>query len=245
MRKMLLVPAHQYPFKDSNVDRAEKLDDEMQYILRRTDVSEYDKAQLYSQVLHKYLTLREQLIGKPTPSATTTADANSNKPKPDLGANSDANSPKLITIQKHPESSASEVRDDDLNKIKKTKRGRQLVQLIKNSRTLAWDPDHQLVVRGKTLKGTDVGALIKEAMDSSSPSAKKPSKHYQTFMRALEDEHGPTQLIGDLKYRQYLKGQKSRSPTVAHAHGKENGSPAVTRARGKENIPPTTWHGFD
>ena len=242
MRKMLLVPAHQFPFRDSNVEKALELDREMENILQRKDIPEYDKAQKYSQALHKYLTLRNEVISS-GPSATTTASQTDTRPIGVKAVQTDIQPTEELQTDTRPAGSRPSpgvnapgvTTGIDLSSISAAHRpkARQLLNYISRSKSLTWDPQQRLKVDGKVIKGTDITALVREAVESS-PSRTKPS-NIKLFIKALADADIPQDVIGKQTYRNYYK------------YHLNSASPRRTRGSGKENKAPIVgdWAGFD
>ena len=178
MKRMVLVPpSHTLPSPLSR--KLTQLDEEMKTILLRTDLDESSKALAYSQVLDKYLKVKEQL----------------QTPEPI----------KIIEEKVVPTSDATAERgeqsDLDLNAFPKQYRSRaeNLLRHMKKSSDLSWNRRGELTKNDNPIQGTNIFDLVYNVIRPSKGTSPFGSDQ---FIAALKKSNVPESWLTN-KYRSH------------------------------------------
>lgn len=192
-RKMVLVPqelAHQvqtnhYHAQAPTYQGLNGLDEEMQTILRRTDIPKDERVKLYQQALVNYINLNQRLnqpISVKVESETTTEEKN----------------PTTMSW-------SSRVLDNVPKTLKK--KAEQLMIFIEQApnNVLHFNKQGELVVNEKTVEGTHIVDLINDTLRSRKNL--KP-KGWEEFTNALAHIHPPQELIGNDDRWHHIEGRR-------------------------------------
>ncbi len=175
----------QHYSKPSILDTAlHKLDQDMQDILNRKDISSDEKLDQYNQTLHKYL----MFTNKKEPMKIQILES---KPNPNtLPENQES------VVESQLESEIIETAP----KLLQTK-AKLLLKRLRNDPNISWNSRGELVYKGETIEKTNINDLVQDALRSR--------KHYvpkgwQTFASALRDSNVPQDLIGNQERWQWM-----------------------------------------
>ena len=184
MKKFMLVPP-QNNLPSPLTRKLSELDEEMKTILERQDLSEFNKARAYSEILDKYLDVKRRLQ---QPTAIPIVD------------------------QKTQESSPSQLDKQtvDLNLIPQNYRNRaqNLLTHIEKQTDLDWNNKGELIVDRQPIVGSHIIDLVKDTVSTRQRGADIESPTgASVFMEGLRKSNVPQSLIGNkTAYR------KKRSP---------------------------------
>ncbi len=190
----------QHYSKPSIVDTTlHKLDQDMQDVLNRKDISSEQKLDQYNETLQKYLMytqkkepMKIQLLQQ-NPDLATAAVENKDSPtESQLESEIIETAPKLLQTK-----------------------AKLLLKRLRNDPNISWNNRGELVYKGDTVQNTNINDLVQDALRSR--------KHYvprgwQTFATALRESNVPQDLIGNQERWQYMmheepstSARKSRS----------------------------------
>ena len=113
------------------VKKATSLDDEVSEVLQKSNISDYDKAKLYSDVLQKYLTAKEQLHPVTTPTLVIT-DTPSYK---SLYSNESI----INTVP-----------------VKYKKRAENMLRFLNENEKIKWNENGRVVYNGEVIPGSNI-----------------------------------------------------------------------------------------
>ena len=163
-------PCHDHQPQGMLEDKLCQLDEAMQHILDRKDVSQEEKLKLYHHILQKYLLYKDKaepmtvkVMAEPTPSMpqphTTTAAAAVEETQESMEAEIIQSAPKNL---RHKAS--------------------VLLRRLKQDDNIAWNTKEELVYKGNVVPNTHIYDLIQDVL-------RKRKTHipvgWQTFARAL------------------------------------------------------------
>ena len=119
------------------VKKATSLDDEVNEVLQKLNISDYDMAKLYSDVLQKYLTAKEQLhpITTPTPVITDTP----------LYKSLYSNESIINTVP-----------------VKYKKRAENMLRFLNENEKIKWNENGKVVYKGEVIPGSNITDLIND-----------------------------------------------------------------------------------
>ena len=168
------------------VKKATSLDDEVTEVLQKSNISDYDKAKLYSDVLQKYLTAKEQLhpVTTPTPVITDTPSYKS------LYSNESI----INTVP-----------------VKYKKRAENMLRFLNENEKIKWNKNGRVVYNGEVIPGSNITDLINDQMRNRKTF--KPTGASQ-FSTALKLMNIPTELIGNVKRLTHIP--RTSSKRVVH-----------------------------
>ena len=228
--KMYLVPSQQLeqlkgPTPKENIRSAaiSSLDTEMQGILNRSDLTEYEKAKRYDSLLQKYLThIRQKETEKEKLSLFLPQTPQNTEEAPVVSDNV-----------------YQEVLDNLPARYKN--HARLLLNKMKQNKDVsAWDVKGTFVYKGDAISGTNMMDLVKGVTQTHALTTKRLPKGWDVFMRALAELNVPTSVVGNPANREALDALKSpkgittttpvHSPILSHRSAKKQ------RQRG-----PTAW----
>ena len=154
VKRLVLVPEHmaentteRKPLVPLLTSQVNHLDGEMSSLLKRQDVTEDEKARLYSQILQRYLGYYDKRMSQPVRVSVVASKPTTEKP---------ATQPEPVDLPDNVEADIME----SVPPTMKT-RARQLVKKLKENKDLiTWDDKAQLVYEGKPIPGSNVVNLV-------------------------------------------------------------------------------------
>lgn len=183
MKKFMLVPQHSLP---SPLERKlGQLDEEMKTVLNRTDLSDFDKARVYSEILDKYLDVKRKV----------------QQPQP------------IPIIEEKPSTVISgEQSTIDLNFFPQNyrNRARNLLTHAQNQAGIDWNQKGEVLVNGNLIHGSHVVDLIDNTIRYKKGTRSGTPGEYE-FMNALKESNVPQALIGNKSMYNHEK-QSFESP---------------------------------
>ena len=157
------------------------LDEKMQEILSRQDITDEEKVKLYENALNLYSVFREKVMAPPTPKTTPPSP-----PPP----------PPLHFV------------DDVVASVPKALRGKaeQLTRTV--LRELSWSPKGELMIDGRAVPGTHIVDLINDAIRLRK---KFNPKGRDEFVEKLTRINVPQELIGNPSIWERLRHHRGES----------------------------------
>ena len=197
VKRMVLVPEHvadnttqRKPLIPPLTAQVNYLDSEMDSLLRRQDLTQDDKANMYNQILQRYLTYYDKRMSQPVRVSVV-------PPKPVV-------TPKPVETEdaKTPETAElalsglpGEIESDILECVPPTMkaRARQLVKKLKDNKDLVgWNDKAQLVFEGRLIPGSNVIDLVNDVLrhrkDFNPPG-------WQVFAKVLRNVNVPEGIV--------------------------------------------------
>lgn len=194
MKKFLLVPPQQVP--QPLTKKLTQLDEEMKTILERTDISDYEKAHAYSEVLEKYLDVKNKLT------------VPHNVP--------------LISESRNPTQNTKvlpkkEIKQDiDMGLFQRNYRARaqHLLQHMDTNSNIAWNNRYEMLINGETIPGTNIVDLVDDIIRTQWKDKPRPAGS-DVFVEKLQDSNIPHMLIGnkDRFYNNNAEIDQLKTPT--------------------------------
>ena len=176
MKRMMLVPPfHSLP--SPLIRKLTELDEEMKSILLRTDLDQSAKAIAYSQILDKYLKVKQK-VQRPEP--ITLIEDQSVKSNDAVGETSA--SPRVnekIDIKVFPKQFQN--------------RAQNVLNHIKRSSNLDWDEKGVVIIDGNPIAGSNIIDLVNEAIRPN-----QTTQHIGSipFMKSLIESNVPRSWLG-------------------------------------------------
>jgi hypothetical protein len=162
----MLVPQHSLP---SPLDKKlTQLDEEMKTVLDRTDLTDFEKASVYSEILDKYLDVKRKL----------------QQPQP------------IPIVEEQPKTSGQTKVDLQLFPQNYRTRAQNLLTHARNQAGIDWNQKGEILVNGNLIPGSHVVDLIdntiryKKGIQRDTPGTRE-------FVKALMDSNVPQALIGN------------------------------------------------
>jgi hypothetical protein len=171
------------------------LDRDMQDVLGRQDMPTDEKVKLYNQVLHRYVTYKDQQeTAARAPIQMQILDTS-----PPEQSSSSSSAP-VDGIEQ-------EVMESVPTKMKK--KARLLLTRMKNSPHLRWTDKGELIYKDQVMTNTNVADLVNDAL--------RRRKHFephgwQTFAHALKETNVPQDLVGHRERWQWMQQQQQQQP---------------------------------
>ena len=195
-----------------------QLDQAMQQILDRKDVSQEEKLKLYHQILQKYLLYKDKVepmtvkvIGEPSV-------------------------PEPYTIALPPPPAAEETQEsleaEIIQSAPKNLRHKASVLLrrLKQDDNIAWNTKGELVYKGDVIPNTHIHDLVQDVL-------RKRKTHvpvgWQTFARALRESNIPQDLVGNLDRWQWMN-QEEQTPMGVTVSATEVHTPKIKSRSSKQ-----------
>ena len=158
VKRLVLMPEHMAenttqskPLVPSLTSHFNHLDSEMDSLLKRQDITQDEKARLYSQILQRYLNYHDKRMSQPVRVSVVSSKPTTEKPE----------------TQPEPVDLPDNIETDILESVRPTMktRARQLVKKLKENKVLfTWDDKAQLVYEGKPIPGSNVVDLVNDAL---------------------------------------------------------------------------------
>lgn len=199
--KMYLVPGKNLEDlrgEPENIRNAavRRLDSDMRGILLRTDLSEYEKAKLYTDVLRRFLTLNRM------------GEMEKNPILPDL-LPPPPPPPSPPSLPPPPEKDAS-IREILEGVHARYRKNAELLlnKLSQHKDVSSWDDRGSFLYRGKALPGSNILDLIRGVTHSNAIPDKRKPQGWDIFLKALAEINMPTSLVGNMDVRQTVETLK-------------------------------------
>ena len=158
VKRLVLVPEHMAentteskPLVPPLTSQVNHLDSEMDSLLKRQDITQDEKARLYSQILQRYLGYYDKRMSQPVRVSVAPSKPTADKPE---------TQPETADLPDN-------VETDIMESVPPTmkSRARQLVKKLKENKDLiTWDDKAQLVYEGKPIPGSNVIDLVNDAL---------------------------------------------------------------------------------
>lgn len=213
-KKMVLVPQETIQKVHASNERSAAptykglsgLDEQMQTILRRSDIPQDERIKLYQQALLGYINMHHKLNEPVTVKVETVPDAVSTETNA-------IKEPESMNVIPNSMSRWTERVKESVPKTLKRK-AEQLMQLLQGdpSQALNVNEKGEVIVKGKTLEGTHIVDLINDALRRRKSFSPQGWREFANVLTAL---HPPRELIGNQdrwKIIQQLQGNKEAIP---------------------------------
>ena len=191
-----------------------QLDQAMQHVLDRKDVSQEEKLKLYHQILQKYLVepMTVKVIGEPSPLEPH----NIALPLPLVAEDGTQESMEAEIIQSAPKNLRH--------------KASVLLRCIKQDDNIAWNAKGELVYKGDVVLNTHIHDLVQDVL-------RKHKTHvpvgWQTFARALRESNIPQDLVGNLDHWQWMN-QEEQTPMEVTVSATEVHTPKMKSRSSKQ-----------
>ena len=198
MKKFLLVP----PSTQSSplMQKLSKLDEEMKGVLDRRDLDDFSKATAYSQVLGRYLGVKEQLdMPTPIPLVEETSMKTQHRVSPSIPSSPIINSDRIKSDDIHVTLFPKSLRNRALH----------LLNHIRKQQDMSWNERGDLVIDDKPIFGTHIVDLVDNVIRGNHKRPDPPG--VDTFVQALQKSNVPQSLMGN-KDRFIAQDRKAREP---------------------------------
>jgi len=169
MKKFMLVPQHSLP---SPLDKKlSQLDEEMKTVLDRTDLTDFDKARVYSEILDKYLDVKRKLQQpQPIPIVEEKADTTANKTS-------------TVDLSVFPQNYRN--------------RAQNLLTHVRNQAGIDWNQKGEILVNDNAIPGSHVVDLIDNTIRYKKGTRADQLPGHREFVNALRESNVPQALIGN------------------------------------------------
>ena len=167
-------------FKHPNVDKAEKLDNQMSAILSNQNLSDFEKNQQFGTKLESFIKNFQQAIKTPK------ADAFFGKQTVEKEA--------VIPSENHSKPLTKEIANIPESY---QQRARRLVEFLQSNKSFSWNENGQLKYKGNVIDDSDVSKLLNDAVRNKKISSSLSV--FQDFMSALKNEGYPVHRLSSLK----------------------------------------------
>ena len=192
-----------------------QLDQAMQQVLDRKDVSQEEKLKLYHQILQKYLLYKDKVepmtvkvIGEPS------------LPEPHIIA--------LPPVEETQESLEAEIIQSAPKNLRH--KASVLLRRLKQDDNIAWNTKGELVYKGDVIPNTHIHDLVQDVL-------RKRKTHvpvgWQTFARALRESNIPQDLVGNLDCWQWMN-QEEQTPMGVTVSATEVHTPKIKSRSSKQ-----------
>ena len=194
-----------------------QLDQSMQHILDRQDVSQEEKLKLYHQNLQKYLLYKNKaepvtvkVIGEPVLLEPQTVAP----PAVEEETQESMEAEIIQSAPKHLRHKAS-----------------VLLRRLKQDDNIAWNAKGELVYKGDVIPNTHIHDLVQDVL-------RKRKTHvpvgWQTFARALRESNVPQDLVGNLERWQWMNQEKEPTPMGVTVSASEVHTPKMKSRSSKQ-----------
>ena len=174
--------------RNPTVKSMTRLDDEMQSILQRDDLSMEEKVKAYQQKLQRFLVYDDKYENRP-PVKVQIVRGNA-ATKNDASFNTDQS----VSLDQNP-SKPDAIEDEVIRSVPKTMRNKAglLLQKIKSKPDMKWNDRGELVYKGERIKNSNIVDLVNDVL--------RRRKHFeprgwQVFSAGLRESNVPQDLIG-------------------------------------------------
>ena len=231
VKRLVLVPEHmaentseRKPLVAPLTSQVNHLDEEMNSLLKRQDVTDDEKATLYNQILQRYLNYYDKRMSQPVRVSIV-------PPKPI--------DDKSVTQPEDSVDLPNNVEADIMESVPPTmkSRARQLVKKLKKNKDLiTWDDKGQMIYEGKPVVGSNVIDLVNDALRHR----KNFNPHgWRLFAKVLSDVNVPEGIV---RNENRLKTIRDFKTGTMHELEEEPPSRAVAKKRRvRLTSRPYTW----
>ena len=201
-----------------------RLDQAMQDILDRKDVSQEEKLKLYHQILQKYLLYKEkvepltvQVIGETTPKASLAS----------------LSQPPVQSPAKPSEENKDAIENEIILGAPKNLRHKAslLLKKLKQDDNIAWNAKGELVYKGDIVPNTHIHDLVQDVL-------RKRKTHiphgWQTFAKALRESNIPQDLVGNHDRWYWMNQEDIQNHVGATASATEVHGPKIKSRSSKQ-----------
>lgn len=236
MKKMAIVPADilntirgKQRYADTQnpeIKHMIELDKEMQSILHKDGVDDYEKALLYNQVLGKYLQHNsDQRYASTPPEVSQTKDS--------INSLTNQSSPSNVTQPGAvvDETVSGEIEDIMNLSVPKTLRSKAAA-LIKHFRknNITWDDKGTIAISGKSLDGSNIIDIVNSAVRTRKTS--KSPEGEDILLQHLKTTNTPKEIIGNKEWLHTLDSSLSAM---------SSNTPVQSTPRLAKNRSPLAW----
>ena len=185
------------PPTDTLGKKVQALDDEMMTILNRKDLDDGTKVKLYNQVLERYNVLFDKHVKEPVRVVAV------NETGAGVGAGEGVGSEGTVRA---PNSGLEATVVDTVPKTMQAK-ARRLMEHLK--RDIAWTARGELIHKGVPVVGSNVVDLVNDLLRKR----KTDPTGWQPFARQLRAINLPTELVGNVARRAYIRQATTATPS--------------------------------
>ena len=226
MKKMMLVPSSYglQPTSGVTTPMARKLSDldrQMDEILKREDMDDYNKAQAYSRVLGRYMDLKGEAM-KPTPipiiDRSSSSSSSSSRSPTGSTSTSDTSIPEVdIEILPKPYRKKAEV----------------LLKILRSTPNVSWNTRGEVIVDSRPIPGSHIVDLVGHVIRPAHMT-KSPPPGSDAFSRVLKENNVPLTLVSQLKKSSPVRTPLSETPY----------RPKRKRKRPKRLVESSQWESY-
>ena len=176
------------------------LDNDMEHILQRKDLSDDEKVQLYNQTLQRYLQFYGQRKGEPLSVRVENAPVRSI---------TDVTSVKEDET-KPPTENVDDIESEVLDTVPKTLKGkaRLILNKIKNNKDIMhWNGKGELIYNKQLVRGTNLQDLVRDSLKGRKTFAPNGWQH---FTQGLARMNTPSDWVGNDLRRDFMQEYKRR-----------------------------------
>lgn len=175
------------PLSDPLATSIRTLDQEMEGILKQTNIPQSEKALLYQQLLQRYLTFVDQYRDRPLGRVET--DTSSKR-------RTVTDVPMSTVITTSPSSSVVKTEERVLESVPPTmkRKAKLLLDHVKDASNMTWNAQGEIVIGGQRIKGSNLADLVNDVLRHRK-HAETP-QGWQSFLRVLKESNVPRELIG-------------------------------------------------
>jgi hypothetical protein len=194
------------------------LDKQMQEILSKNDLNEYDKAMLYMQSLNKYLgTIHSQDIPKIHDQTTNQLQQQQQQPQQHLQPQPLDPQPerKSVDVAEAKVSQPLSINKiiENIPKYSRT-RGRKIVSILREDPDFQWDVNGQVTIEGKVIDGSDIRQIILNA--SSNPRRPFSPVGLDSVLHHISKKRNiPVDVITNRNWRKLLNIRDSQQTPLS------------------------------
>ncbi|GFR61123.1 hypothetical protein ElyMa_001837900 [Elysia marginata] len=174
--------------KDPLSSATKSLDNEISAVLEDEHSTDSEKLLQYHQLLHRYLTRHNQLTHRPLGKLEL--------PDTETKENPSFNSSRM------------EQRIIESVPLTMKKKAKLLLDHLKDAENIGWNEQSELVVRGKTIQGSNLSDLVNDVLRQRKNSA--APQGWETFARALNEINTPRELVGHQARWDFMKRENKK-----------------------------------
>ena len=166
------------------------LQKQMQDTMKRDDLTESEKSQLYGENLYRFQMAHKKALTEPV------------KPLISTMVNSDSNSTES-NVPKH-----KKINDRILESVPVAmrKRAKLLLDMLQDHPNLTWDEHGTMLINEKPIAGTNIIDLVN---DTIRQRKQFEPKGWQTFSKALKDVNVPQDIVGNRKRWRWMNQEET------------------------------------
>ncbi|KAK3105817.1 hypothetical protein FSP39_006339 [Pinctada imbricata] len=198
--KLLEGLQHHDVVRNPTIKSMTRLDDEMQSILQRDDLSMGEKVKAYEQKLQRFLIFDDKYENRPPVKVQVVRGTTA--PKNDASFNTDQS----IGVDQG-SSTTDPIESEIMKSVPKTMRNRAelLLHKIKSKPDMKWNDRGELVYKGERIKNSNIVDLVNDVL--------RRRKHFeprgwQVFSAGLRETNVPQDLIGHKERWNWIQSGK-------------------------------------